>query len=179
MNVLNYLAATETDTDGGIFGALGIDLQTLIFQLIAFLILVAVLGKWVFPVLIKTVDKRQEGIEASAKAAAEAQAAADEAEKKIAKLLKSARSEADEIVSTAKVEAAAAFEVSEQKSKKHADQIVANAKEQIEKDILLAKKTLHNETIELVAFATEKVVGKAVSADIDNKVIADSLKGVK
>ncbi len=39
-----------------------------------------------------------------------------------------------------------------------------------------AKKALHNETVELVARATEKVVGKTVDAKLDNAVIEESLK---
>jgi hypothetical protein len=38
---------------------------------------------------------------------------------------------------------------------------------------------LHNETIDLVAMATEKVVGKTVSSSVDAGVIKDALKESK
>ncbi|HEU4830987.1 MAG TPA: F0F1 ATP synthase subunit B [Candidatus Saccharimonadales bacterium] len=179
MELMRQFAEAAKAPEGDIFSALGIDWMMLIFQIVAFLILVWLLGKFVYPWLMKSVDERQEKIEASAKAAADAQAIAVEAEKKVAKLLRTARTEAEGIVATAKAEATAALELSEKKSKKYAEQIAANAHDQIEKDVLAAKKALHNETIELVAFATEKVVGKAVSKDIDNAIIANALKESK
>jgi len=42
--------------------------------------------------------------------------------------------------------------------------------------VLAAKNALHNEMVELVTMATEKVVGKVVSNDIDNTIITDALK---
>ena len=94
-------------------------------------------------------------------------------------LLKKARSDAADIVSTAKEEAAGLIAKSEERSKNQADRIVAQAHETIEKDIIAAKKALHNETIDLVTLATEKVVGKAVSDTVDKQLISDSLKEVR
>ena len=67
MNFLSQFAA-ETTTNKDLFTALGIDWRLLILQIIAFLVLVALLGKFVYPWLIKSVDARQDGIEAAAKA---------------------------------------------------------------------------------------------------------------
>ncbi len=159
--------------------ALGIDGKLLLFQIVAFLLLTWLLSKYVFPVLMKAVDERQRQIDESNAAAADVASQAAEAETKIAGLLKTARSEAAEIVTTAKEEAAGLIAKSEEKSKVQAERIVAAAHESIEKDILAAKKTLHNETIELVAQATEKVVGKTVTSQVDKKLIADSLKEVE
>ncbi|RYF27726.1 MAG: ATP synthase F0 subunit B [Chloroflexi bacterium] len=174
--VLTQFAATESATEGGIFGALGIDITMLVLQAIAFLILVVLLGKFVYPVLIKAVDDRQEKIEEGTKAAIEAEKKADEAKSEVAQLMKQARKEASEIVATAKDEANAAIEKSEQRAKVRAEKIVESAHEQIEKDVIAAKKALHNETIDLVALATEKVVGKTISASADDKVIAAAIK---
>lgn len=178
MNILTQLAQAEA-ASGGVFGALGIDLQMLIFQAIAFIILVWLLGKYVYPIFIKVVDDRQAAIEASTTAAAEAEEKAAEAKVAVDKLMKQARKEASEIVLTAKEEATAALEAAEEKSKVRAERIVADAHAQIEKDIVAAKKALHNETLELVALATEKVVGKTVSAKVDDAVIAAAVKGAK
>ena len=45
--------------------------------------------------------------------------------------------------------------------------------------MIAAKKALHNETIELVAQATEKVVGKTVNAGVDKQLITQSIKEVE
>ncbi len=178
MNILTHFATAE-EPSSDVFGALGIDFSMLIFQGLAFLILVWVLGKYVYPTLIKVVDERQAKIEASTAAATEAEKKAAESKDAIEKLMKQARKEASEIVTTAKEEAAAALEKAEQKSKAQAQRIVTDAQAQIDKDIIAAKKALHNETLELVALATEKVIGKTVTPKIDNAVIAAAIKGVK
>ena len=159
--------------------ALGIDVKLLVFQIIAFALLTWLLSKYVFPVLMTAVDDRQARIDESNAAAADAAKQAAETEEKLAKLLKQARTEAADIVTTAKEEAAGMLAKSEEKSKVQAERIVAAAHESIDKDVLAAKKALHNETIELVAQATEKVVGKTVTATVDTQLITDSLKAVK
>ncbi len=179
MNIVTQFATTEAVKNDDVLSALGIDIPTLIFQGIAFLILVFALSKWVYPVLIGIVDKRQADIDAGTKAADEAKLAASDAENEVAKLLQQARAEASDIVTTAKEEASALVNEAESRAKTKSEAIVAAAQEQLDKDVLAAKKVLHNETIDLVALATEKVIGSVLSKNIDKSVIASTLKGVK
>lgn len=173
--------ASETAAEGASspIKALGIDVKLLVFQIIAFTILTWLLSKYVFPILMKAVDDRQKKIDESNAAANEAAELAASTEEKMTALLKKARSDAADIVSTAKEEAAGLIAKSEERSKTQADRIVAQAHETIEKDIIAAKKALHNETIDLVTLATEKVVGKALSDTVDKQLISDSLKEVR
>ena len=175
MDYLTRFAATEA-AGGDIFSTLGIDWRLLVLQIVAFLILVWALGKFVYPWLMKSVDERQDAIEASAKAAEAAEKNAVEAQEKIAKMLKDARVEAKDIVATAKDEATAMIAESESKAKSRADKIVKDAHDQLEKDVIAARKALHNDTIELVALATEKIVGKSVSDTVDKKIITAAVK---
>ena len=86
---------------------------------------------------------------------------------------------AADIVATAKLESANALTASEQKAQKRAEQIVADARVEINKEVLEAKKTLYNETLELVTKATEQVVGKVVTGEIDSKLVVDAIKVMK
>lgn len=178
MDTLRYFAAETSSANGDIFTALGIDWRLLILQIVAFLILVFLLGKFVYPWLMKSVDDRQAKIEEAAKAAESAKNAAEKNQAEVEKLLSEARKEASEIVSTAKTESAEMLSASEKKAKELADGIVANAHDQIEKDIQSAKKQLHNDTIELIALATEKVVAGSHDKKSDEKLIASALKEV-
>ena len=171
---LMIFGASGSDSD--VMAVLGIDWTMLILQLIAFLILVALLGKFVYPVFMRIIDERQSKIDESLAAASQAESRAASAQADIDAMLKQARAEASDIVTTAKAEANAAIEAAEAKAKARADQIVVDAHQQIEKDILKVKETLHNETLELVALATEKVVGKTVNETIDKKVISAAVK---
>lgn len=175
-NVITQFAAAETGGSKDIFSTLGIHWELLVLQIIAFVILVWALGKWVYPWLMKSVDERQAKIEESVKAAEEAEKKAESAQEDIAKLLKEARKEAKEIVATAKDEATAMVDASDAKAKARAEKIVADAHDQIEKDVIAARKALHNDTIDLVALATEKVVGNLADAKLDKKVVESAVK---
>lgn len=175
----SFIAQFAAEGSSNIMEGLGINGTLLVFQIVAFCILVFALAKWVFPIFFKIIDKRQEAIEESNRAAVEASKHAEKAQEETEKLLKQARAEAKEIVATAKEEATAMVQDAEAKGKAQAEHIVAEAHEDIAKEVIAAKKALHNETIELVALATEKVVGKTVSDGVDSKVIKSALEGAK
>lgn len=177
MNFVHLLAAAP-EAQGGIIEALGIDWRLLILQIVAFLVLVAVLGKFVYPWLMKSVDERQENIEAAAKAATKAQAAAANSQEETAKLLSEARKEANDIIATAKLEATEMRSQLESKAKSTAEKIVADAQSQLQKDIDSAKRDLHNETLTLISLATEKVVRGTLTKAADEKVITEALADV-
>lgn len=178
MNViLTNMAAAATEK--GFFEALGIDWQLLALQTVAFLVLLWFLGKFVYPPLARAIEKREADIEAGVKAAAEAEKKADQTKEEVEKLLKQARTEASTIMTTAKEEATAAIEAAEAKAKARSEHIVTEAHAQLEKDVVAARKALHNETLNLVALATEKVVGKTVSPQVDEAIIATAVKEAK
>lgn len=179
MELLTQFATAETGGNKDIFSTLGIHWELLVLQIVAFLILVWALGKFVYPWLMKSVDERQAKIEESVKAAEVAEKKAESAQEEIAALLKEARKEAKDIVTTAKDEAAAMVEASDAKAKTRADKIVKDAHDQLEKDVVAARKALHNDTIDLVALATEKVVGNLADAKLDKKVIESAVKEAK
>lgn len=179
IQALQIVASTESHAEGGLFSALGIDWQLLGLQGLAFLILVFLLGKFVYPKLIAAIDAREKAISESVEAANKAEAKAEEAQQEVKKLLSTARKEASEIVATAKKEATASVEAAEAKAKKRAEHIAAEAKEQLAQDIAQARTELRKETAELVALATEKVVRSKVDATGDAALIEAALKEAK
>lgn len=179
MTFINQFAAEATSTNKDLFTALGIDWRLLILQIIAFLLLVFLLGKFVYPWLMKSVDERQAGIEAATKATAEAQKAAEANKEAVAALLAEARKEANEIISTAKLESANAISASEKKASQVAERIVADAHDQLTKDVANARKVLYNDTLELVGLATEKVIAKKLDKKADSDLIASAVATVR
>lgn len=182
MNVsylIQFAEASSHAEEGGVFAALGIDWKMLIFQIIGFLILVWVMGKFVYPVLMKVVDERQAKLDASAKAAAAAEAKAQSAEEDIKELLANAKKDAADIVATAHDEAATTISAAHNKAKATADLIVKNAHDQLDKDVAAARKALQNDTIRLVAQATEKVVGASITKTVDTSLIKKSIEDAK
>ena len=162
-----------------LFSSLGIDWRLLILQTIAFLILLVILSKFVFPVLTKMIDDREAKISEGQRAAEAAvqQAAAAQGETK--ELLKQARADAAEIVADAKTEAAELVSRSEAQARDRADTIVRDAQAQISKELGAARAALANETRNLVAAATEKVVSEKFTKSLDDEAISHAIKEVK
>jgi F-type H+-transporting ATPase subunit b len=171
--------ASSSAAESGILGSLGIDVQLLVLQTVAFLLLLFILAKWVFPSLNAMLDRRDKAIAESLKAAAEAEKNATNSQHEVEKLLKQARKDADEILATAKIEASNLVDGAEKKSRERADRIVAEAEAEIRHDIEKARIALKKETIRLVAAATEKVVGHSVNADIDQRIIKSAVNEVE
>lgn len=171
--------ASEKAAQGNLFAALGIDWRILILQIVAFLILVWLLSKYVYPWLLKAVDERHDAIEASAEAAKEAQLKAEAAEENTEKLLKKARGEAADILALAQKEASKVVEDAETKAAKKADHLVEQAEARIQSEVAAAKVALRSELTALVATATEKVLNQKVDSKTDAALISDALKETK
>jgi F-type H+-transporting ATPase subunit b len=176
--IFYLFASTEAgeEASGGIFGSLGIDWKVLLLQAIAFGILVFILAKWVYPPILAMLDRREKLIEDSVKAAKEASAKSEKAEAEIAKQLKEARQEAAEIVETSRKESQEMLLNAETDASKRADAIVASARAQLDRDVEAARKTLREDTIELVAMATGKITRSKVDATADAKLIKEAIK---
>ena len=175
--LLTQFAAAEAHVEkADLFGSLGIDWKLLVLQTIAFLILLAILRKFVYPPLVAMLEKREKDLRAADNAAKSARDNADKAEKMTNELMRKARAEANDIVSSAREEAAKVVEDAGAKASAKSEAIVKAAQDEIAKEVEAARKALHNETLELVAEATGTVLGAKVDAKTDAKVIAAAVK---
>ena len=135
---LYILASTEVAQKASLFESLGIDWKMLVLQSVAFLLLLWLLSKFVYPVLNKMIDTREAAIAAGQESAKAMQAQAAKAEEKMKALMQDAQKEASEIVATAKSEASDMVGMAEEKAKANAERIVAQAQESIAKDVAAA-----------------------------------------
>ncbi len=171
--------ASAKSAESGIIEGLGIDWTLLVLQAIAFLILVLLLGKFVYPVFFRIIDERQAKIDESLKAATDAEKHASEAQARIDEQLEEARVQARDIVATAKSEADAMLEKADEKSKSNAEHLITTARSEIEKETISAKKALQAETLDLVARATSLVVADSLDGKSDQRVIEKAVKGAR
>ena len=175
LQTLSHFAAEGAASSGGL-GVLGLNLQSFLFQLITFVIVLLILRKYVFGKLVTTLEARRKAVEDSLKNAA---ATADELHKTeahIAEMLKSARAQADDIVAVAHKEASVMVEEAEVKAHKKADHIVSEAQNQLDQEVAKARKAIRQETVQLVAAATEKLIGEKLDAKRDGTLIERALK---
>ena len=151
-------------TDNNMFVKLGIDWTSLILQILAFVVLAFILAKFAYPSISKLLDQHEEQLERSNKLIHEATKRAKEAEIEVKELLDKARRDSLAIIKTAK---------------KRSEDLLDNAKEQIERDIKAARESLRKEVIDLVILATEKVTKNVLDKKVDKKLVEKSLEDLR
>jgi F-type H+-transporting ATPase subunit b len=177
MNNITYFAQ-EAAASGGL-GALGLNVQSFVFQLITFLLVLIILRKFVYGKLVDTLEKRRQAVIDSLQAAEQSAKDLEQAEEKVAKLLDEARQEARGIVEIAHKEATSMIEDAETKAAKKAEHLIAQAESRMENEVAAAREQLRRDTAELVALATEKVLGEKIDAKKDAKLIETAIKEAK
>lgn len=173
-------ANEEAAASGGglasLFNALGLNLQALILNTAAFLVVCWILGKWVFPPLIKALDAKKDELEAATRLENEAKLSLEKAESKAEAVVKEARVSADEILAAAKADATEQIESARVKAQAQGERLVAEAHEQLSRDVLAARAELKSETARLVAEATGAVLNEKLDSEHDRALIGRSLE---
>ncbi|MBO0781008.1 MAG: F0F1 ATP synthase subunit B [Ktedonobacteraceae bacterium] len=150
--------------EGGL-GGLGINLWAFLSQLISFIIVFIILWRFVLPVFIRTLDKRQqvirEGVENAERAKQELTQATERAEQELLK----ARQEAQVIIERATKDAQRLAQQIEEEARARAEQFSQQQVARIQQEANRARNELSRLVVNLSIDAAGKVVGKSV----DNK----------
>lgn len=176
--IATAVAEAESGSKQGLLDVLGIDWKLLLIQAAAFLILVWLLGKFVWPVLMRSIDSRREQIEAGIAEAQASREALEKAEQEANDLLAKARKQADEVIDRGQKEAAEMVSAAEAKAQRQAERLIADARKQLDSDIAKARRDLKSDTAKLVAKATEQIIGEKLTSSKDTKLIEDKLREV-
>lgn len=170
-------AADATDSSGGL-GAFNINLKDFVFQLITFLIVLAVLRKWVVPKIVETMEKRQETLEQSLKNAKATEEALAKAESRAEEILARARKEADDAIAETKKAAAGVIADAETAAGERAAIIINEAEARLNEEREKMRQELRQELAVLVANATEKIIEEKVDVKRDMSLIERAIKGI-
>lgn len=172
---MNIALVAASEQASGI-GALGLNLKSIIFQIIAFAIVLWILNKFAIKKFLAVMDERRAELEKGLSRADEAKTELEKAAKKADETLAEARNEADDILSAAHGEAAQLLKAVEDKAAHKAERIVAEAREQLHRDVEKARKELKTETTHLVARATGIVLAEKIDERRDAALIERSLE---
>jgi F-type H+-transporting ATPase subunit b len=151
---------------------------TLIAEIIAFILMVLILAKWVYPVIIRVAEAREKTIAAGLKAAEESEKRLAEVKEQVAQLLDEAKAQAREILSQAQREASAEAEEARAKAKADAEAIVERARGEIGVERDRAIQEIRAEMSSLVIAATEQVLGEVIDAKTHQRLIDQALSKV-
>lgn len=151
--------------------ALGINIYGLIAQLVAFLILLAVLQRFAYPVLIKTLEERQKRIQEGVENAAKASQDLKNAEKRVEAMLNDARAESQKVIASATHAAERLKADIEQQAQQRGREIEQQAAKRIEQQIAQAKAELRAHVADLSIAAAERVIGQSVDSATNRRLV--------
>nr|ABE97160.1 AtpF [Pasteuria ramosa] len=155
------------------------ELGTMIYQLIAFLILVFLIGRFALKPLLEIMEKRKQTIATDIHEAKDKHEQADKYLQQQKEVLLSARKEAKEIIAAAciKKEAEAATILLE--ARKTSDQLLSAAKAEIEKEKQLAIKQVRDKIGLLAVQPASRVLEKELDRKQHERLIVRYLKQVR
>jgi F-type H+-transporting ATPase subunit b len=168
-------AAEETTKSG--FGALGIDFQAFLIQLITFVFVFLILRKYVFGRVVRLLDDRQKTIEEGVKLTADMNVARDKLQEEIERSRQKARLQADQVLSDAHEQAGATLKEAEDAAQRKVDAIMADARKRIEEETHRARRKLEGDMVEMVIAATEIVAKEKIDPKKDSELIEKALRG--
>ena len=148
---------------------------TLIIQILNFLVLVAILGKFGFKPLLKVLDERKARIAADLDGAAQARTSAENLKAEYEAQLQSARVQAQEIVNKAVREAEQQAQAQLDAVRVQIEQQKALATRQLEEERAELVKELRAEVVDLAMAAASQLIAKNLDADMNRKLIEDCI----
>ncbi len=151
--------------------ALGISLKELIFVIINFLILVAVLGKFLYKPFLGALEKRKQAIEDAFSNADATNRKADEKYEAYTKKLARAEAESREIVKSAKLRADDQANTIIEDARAEAARIKLNAEREAQREKEKALKEVREQIGQLALLAAEQILEKEIAIEGQNEII--------
>ena len=155
------------------------NLGNMVWTLVIFVLVVAVLGKFAWGPVLSLLQQREEFIH---KSLSDAKLDRDEAEARLKDYtlkLQSAQAEAVAIIEDARKDAERLREELRQRSRAEADTILKNAERQIEMQTTRAVQQIRQEAVDLSVTIASKLLQRNISKEDNEKLIADALKQIE
>jgi F-type H+-transporting ATPase subunit b len=147
---------------------------TFIAELVAFLLILGILGRYVLPPIQKAIRDRQEMIRKQVADAEEAQTKLAEAERAYQNALTEARTEAAQIRENARAEAQRTVEELREQAREEQARIVARGEEQLASQRAAIVRELRGEIGTLAVELAEKIVDQRLADDAQVSATVDA-----
>jgi F-type H+-transporting ATPase subunit b len=151
---------------------------TFVVEIIAFVVMVLVLGKYAYPRIMRVAEDRQRRIEEGVKAAEESKQRLAEVQQDVQRTLEEARGQAREIISRAHRDAAGEAEEVRIKGRADAEAVVRQAQEEIRAERDRAIQELRAEMSSLIVDAAGRLIGQTLDQRAHQRLIDESLTRV-
>ncbi len=152
---------------------------TFIAEIIAFLIVLLVIGRYVLPFLNKTLTERQDEIRSSLEAAEAARAEADETRAQRQEILEEARAQARDIVAQANRTAERVRSEGEERGRQEYERMIGSANSEITLARQRAIDEVGAQLAGLVIAAARQVVGREIDASSHRDLIDEAVQALR
>lgn len=146
---------------------------TFIVEVIAFVLILLVLAKWVIPPINKALTERQEGIRRQFEEGEEAKAQAQQAEQEFRSQIAGAREEGARIREEAREQGAAILAEMRENAQAEAQRIVDHARTQIQAEREQVVRQLRHEVGSLSVDLAGRIIGEALTDDARQRAVVD------
>ncbi len=137
---------------------------TLLAQSVVFLALVWFTMKFIWPLVIEAIDKRNKEIADGLEAAARGRSELDLAQERIEKLVADARRQASEIIDQANARAARIVEEGREEGEQERLRLVATAHSDIQREVTQARDELRDNVASIAIAGAEKILQREIDA---------------
>lgn len=151
---------------------------TLVAELLAFLAMLWLLSRYVYPVITRAADARQKAIQAQLEGAERANETAEQKLKEIEDRLADARRQAQEMIDAASRSADQVRAELRRQGEEEAKRQLDRAQKDIEAEKQKAIDAVRGEVADLVATATERVLGETLDRERHRRLIDSAIKEV-
>jgi F-type H+-transporting ATPase subunit b len=147
-----------------------------IWTILTFLVLVGLLAKFAWRPLLDALESRQAQIRQSLEDARQARVELERLNVESAKILASARADAEAIVAQTRADADRFREELRQKARSEAAGIVQNAERQIEQETAKAIKQIRLEAVDLSVALASKLLQRNVTREDNERLIEETFR---
>lgn len=151
---------------------------TAIVELIAFLIMLAILARWIYPEVVRRAEARQGEVAEQLKDAANARSDAEAALKDATEKLAEARKTAQSVIDGATRSAEQLRMELKQKAEEEGRRVTEAARNEIEAERSKAVESVRGEVAGMVVAATAKVIGETLDAEKHKQLIERAISEV-
>ena len=152
---------------------------TLIVEIVAFLVVLGVLWRYVLPPINKAMSQRQEEIRQALESAERARAEADETRAQRQSILDEARQQARQIVATANANAERVRAESVERGQQEYERLVESADAEIALSRQRAVDEVSARVATLVLAAARQVIGREIDAEAHRDLIDEAVRALQ
>jgi F-type H+-transporting ATPase subunit b len=156
-----------------LLGGLGVNLWGFLSQLISFGVIFLILWRWGFPVIIRTLNKRQEVIQEGVDNAARARRELEEATKRSEEVLIKARRDAQEAIANAQKIAQEESARIQEEARARAEQIGQQQVARIQQEAARVRAELNRLIVNLSISAASQVIKKSVDSNDNRRLVEE------